>query len=81
MPTTEGTIAEMMLEVGYRTMKVGKTHMNNGPKADAMKRRGEAPKTFPSVTRAIDGRSGKVLWLYLAIYHSQKMNLILHGCK
>jgi arylsulfatase B len=27
----------MMLEAGYRTMKVGKTHMNNGPKADPTK--------------------------------------------
>ncbi len=34
MPTTENTIAEMMREAGYRTMKVGKTHMNNGPKAN-----------------------------------------------
>lgn len=33
LPSNEYTIAEMMREAGYRTMKVGKTHMNNGPKA------------------------------------------------
>lgn len=33
MPTTESSIAEMMLQAGYRTMKVGKTHMNYGPKS------------------------------------------------
>jgi len=37
LPTSEQTIAEMMLEAGYRTMKVGKTHLNNGPKQDPMK--------------------------------------------
>lgn len=37
LPTTEFTIAEMMKEKGYRTMKVGKTHLNNGPKSDPMK--------------------------------------------
>lgn len=37
LPRTENTIAEMMLEAGYRTMKVGKTHMNGGPKAHPMK--------------------------------------------
>lgn len=37
LPSTEYTIAEMMREAGYRTMKVGKTHLNNGPKADPTK--------------------------------------------
>ncbi|MBK1875776.1 sulfatase family protein [Pelagicoccus mobilis] len=37
MPTTEFSIAEMMKEAGYRTKKVGKTHLNNGPKQDPMK--------------------------------------------
>lgn len=37
LPRTENTIAEMMREAGYRTMKVGKTHMNDGPKAHPMK--------------------------------------------
>lgn len=37
MPSSESTIAEMMREAGYRTMKVGKTHMNNGPKENPMK--------------------------------------------
>ena len=37
LPTTEHTIAEMMREAGYRTMKIGKTHMNNGPKANPTK--------------------------------------------
>lgn len=37
LPTTEHTIAEMMKEVGYRTMKVGKNHLNGGPKSDPMK--------------------------------------------
>ncbi|MEP2775876.1 MAG: sulfatase-like hydrolase/transferase [Luteolibacter sp.] len=37
LPTAESTIPEMMLEAGYRTMKVGKVHMNNGPKEDPMK--------------------------------------------
>jgi arylsulfatase B len=37
LPTDEYTIAEMMREAGYRTMKVGKTHLNNGPKSDPMK--------------------------------------------
>ena len=37
LPTHEQTIAEMMRQSGYRTMKVGKTHMNNGPKADPTK--------------------------------------------
>jgi len=32
LPTSENTIAEMMQEAGYRTMKVGKTHLNFGPK-------------------------------------------------
>lgn len=32
LPTSEKTIAEMMREAGYRTMKVGKTHLNGGPK-------------------------------------------------
>ncbi len=35
LPKTEYTIAEMMRDAGYRTMKVGKTHLNN------------AGKTFP----------------------------------
>lgn len=33
LPTAENTLAEMLREGGYRTMKVGKTHMNFGPKA------------------------------------------------
>lgn len=37
LPSTETTLAEMMREAGYRTMKVGKTHLNNGPKSDPMK--------------------------------------------
>ncbi|MEM0969996.1 MAG: sulfatase-like hydrolase/transferase [Verrucomicrobiota bacterium] len=37
LPSDEHTIAEMMREAGYRTMKVGKTHLNNGPKQDPMK--------------------------------------------
>jgi len=37
LPSTENTIAEMMREAGYRTMKVGKTHLNKGPKEDPMK--------------------------------------------
>lgn len=37
LPSDEYTIAEMMKEAGYRTMKVGKTHLNNGPKSDPMK--------------------------------------------
>ncbi len=37
LPTTENTIAEMMQEAGYRTMKVGKTHLNGGPKEQPMK--------------------------------------------
>ncbi len=32
LPTDETTIAEMMRQAGYRTMKVGKTHLNGGPK-------------------------------------------------
>ncbi len=32
LPETESTIAEMMLKAGYRTMKVGKTHLNGGDK-------------------------------------------------
>lgn len=32
MPSTEKTIAEMMKEAGYATMKVGKTHLNHGPR-------------------------------------------------
>ncbi len=36
LPTTENTIAEMMREAGYRTMKVGKTHLNFGPKEHPM---------------------------------------------
>lgn len=37
LPRTEHTIAEMMLEAGYRTMKVGKNHMNDGPNSHPMK--------------------------------------------
>ncbi len=37
LPSDESTIAEMMGEAGYRTMKVGKTHLNGGPKEDPMK--------------------------------------------
>ncbi|MEM1297453.1 MAG: sulfatase-like hydrolase/transferase, partial [Verrucomicrobiota bacterium] len=37
LPSDEHTIAEMMREAGYRTMKVGKTHLNGGPKQDPMK--------------------------------------------
>ncbi|GAB5560485.1 MAG: sulfatase-like hydrolase/transferase [Synoicihabitans sp.] len=37
LPSDETTIAEMMREAGYRTMKVGKTHLNGGPKEDPMK--------------------------------------------
>lgn len=37
LPNEEQTIAEMMREAGYRTMKVGKTHLNFGPKQDPMK--------------------------------------------
>ncbi|WP_111708188.1 sulfatase family protein [Lutibacter citreus] len=37
LPSNEYTIAEMMKEAGYKTMKVGKTHLNNGPKSDPMK--------------------------------------------
>lgn len=37
LPSDENTIAEMMKEAGYRTMKVGKTHLNGGPKEDPMK--------------------------------------------
>ncbi len=37
MPSVENSISEMMLEAGCRTMKVGKTHMNNGPKANPTK--------------------------------------------
>ena len=37
LPSDEHTIAEMMKEAGYRTMKVGKTHLNGGPKEDPMK--------------------------------------------
>ncbi|MEM9160758.1 MAG: sulfatase-like hydrolase/transferase [Verrucomicrobiota bacterium] len=37
LPTTEHTIAEMMREAGYRTMKVGKTHLNRGPKSEPLK--------------------------------------------
>ena len=33
VPTAEQTIAELMKEAGYATMKVGKTHLNKGPKA------------------------------------------------
>ncbi|MEM9016191.1 MAG: sulfatase-like hydrolase/transferase [Verrucomicrobiota bacterium] len=36
LPSDEFTIAEMMKEAGYRTMKVGKTHLNGGPKEDPM---------------------------------------------
>ncbi len=36
LPTSESTIAEMMQEAGYRTMKVGKTHLNFGPKEHPM---------------------------------------------
>ncbi len=32
MPTAEQTIAEMMKEAGYVTMKVGKSHLNDGAK-------------------------------------------------
>ena len=35
-PTDEYSIAEMMRQAGYRTMKVGKTHLNRGPKSDPM---------------------------------------------
>ncbi|MEX0321900.1 MAG: sulfatase [Puniceicoccaceae bacterium] len=34
LPTTEFTLAELLRDGGYRTMKIGKTHMNNGPKAN-----------------------------------------------
>lgn len=37
LPTAEHTIAEMMRAAGYRTMKIGKTHLNKGPKEDPMK--------------------------------------------
>ncbi|WP_168432942.1 sulfatase family protein [Pontiella sulfatireligans] len=37
LPTTEQTIAEMMREAGYRTMKIGKNHLNRGAKEDPMK--------------------------------------------
>jgi arylsulfatase B len=37
LPSGEHTMAEMMREAGYRTMKVGKTHLNGGPKEDPMK--------------------------------------------
>ncbi|MEM1441874.1 MAG: sulfatase-like hydrolase/transferase [Verrucomicrobiota bacterium] len=37
LPNEEQTIAELMVEAGYRTMKVGKTHLNFGPKQDPMK--------------------------------------------
>lgn len=37
LPSDESTIAEVMREAGYRTMKVGKTHLNGGPKEDPMK--------------------------------------------
>ena len=37
MPTKEQTIAEMMKEAGYVTMKVGKTHLNYGPKRHPLK--------------------------------------------
>lgn len=37
LPTAENTIAEMMREAGYRTMKVGKTHLNFGPKEHPIK--------------------------------------------
>ncbi|MCL7763976.1 sulfatase-like hydrolase/transferase [Polaribacter sp. Z014] len=37
LPSNEFTIAEMMREAGYKTMKVGKTHLNGGPKSDPMK--------------------------------------------
>ncbi|TWT84088.1 Arylsulfatase [Planctomycetes bacterium CA13] len=37
LPSNEHTIAEMMRDGGYRTMKIGKTHLNNGPKSDPMK--------------------------------------------
>ncbi|MEM9365027.1 MAG: sulfatase-like hydrolase/transferase [Planctomycetota bacterium] len=37
LPTAERTIAEMMRDTGYRTMKVGKTHLNNGPKQEPTK--------------------------------------------
>ena len=33
LPSTEHTLAEMMKKSGYRTMKVGKTHLNKGPKS------------------------------------------------
>ncbi|MEM9645169.1 MAG: sulfatase-like hydrolase/transferase, partial [Planctomycetota bacterium] len=34
LPSAETTIAEMMRGAGYRTMKVGKTHLNGGPKQE-----------------------------------------------
>ena len=37
LPSTEMTLAEMMRAAGYRTMKVGKNHLNGGPKEDPMK--------------------------------------------
>lgn len=34
LPTTEQTMAEMFRGAGYRTMKIGKTHLNGGPKEE-----------------------------------------------
>ncbi|MEO0509916.1 MAG: sulfatase-like hydrolase/transferase [Verrucomicrobiota bacterium] len=37
LPNEEQSISEMLLEAGYSTMKVGKTHLNKGPKEHPLK--------------------------------------------
>ena len=46
LPTKEFTIAEMMRDAGYRTMKVGKTHLNRGPKEPPTKHGFDHSLTF-----------------------------------
>lgn len=46
LPTAEFTLAEMMRDAGYRTMKVGKTHLNKGPKEPPLKHGFDHSLTF-----------------------------------
>ncbi|MEM6884582.1 MAG: sulfatase-like hydrolase/transferase [Verrucomicrobiota bacterium] len=46
LPTSEKTTAEMLLKAGYRTMKVGKTHLNKGPKEPPTKHGFERSLSF-----------------------------------
>jgi len=42
-------------------------------KADTMQRRGTAPKTFPSTTKALDAKTGKIVWTKTTQYNHRAM--------